>query len=126
MNKSEVFWRAHCKTKPSGKDFFSSEFKELIVSMMALDPNQRPTMDQIMASDWVNGNLPSDKEIQKELEQRNEQVVAAMQEEKQANKQQKEQRTSNYIATRRSGGEEEKGEAEFLVPQKELLEYHAD
>ena len=73
-------------------------------------------------------NIPiSDKEIQKELEQRNEQVVAAMQEEKQANKQQKEQRTSNYIATRRSGGgEEEKGEAEFLVPQKELLEYHAD
>jgi hypothetical protein len=45
MNKSEVFWKAHCKTKKEGKNFFSSEFKELIVSMMALDPNQRPTMD---------------------------------------------------------------------------------
>jgi hypothetical protein len=45
MNKSEVFWKAHCKTKPNGKEFFSKEFKELITSMMALDPNQRPDME---------------------------------------------------------------------------------
>jgi len=45
MNKSEVFWKAHSKTKPNGKDFFSKEFKELVTSMLALDPNQRPDME---------------------------------------------------------------------------------
>jgi serine/threonine protein kinase len=71
MNKSEVFWKAHCKTKPNGKEFFSKEFKELVTSMLALDPNQRPNMEEVMNSDWVTGHVPNGKEILNELEQRN-------------------------------------------------------
>lgn len=77
MNKSEVFWKAHCKSKPNGKEFFSKEFKELITSMMALDPNVRPNMEEVMSSAWVNGDLPNGKVILNELEQRNQQVEAA-------------------------------------------------
>lgn len=59
MQKSEVFWKAHLKSKPS-KDFFSEEFKELIISMLSLDPNSRPAMDDIMGCAWLNGPTPSE------------------------------------------------------------------
>jgi len=58
MNKSEVFWKAHSKSKPN-KDFFSDEFKALIISMLSLDPNSRSTMDDIMSNEWFNGITPS-------------------------------------------------------------------
>lgn len=81
MQKSETFWKAHSKSKPT-KDYFSQEFKTLIISMLSLDPNSRPTMDEIMENEWVNGETPSEHEVKKEFRQRNESVVAAMEAEK--------------------------------------------
>jgi len=62
MNKSEVFCKAHTKTK-SQKDYFSDDFKDLIISMLSLDPNQRPTLDKIMKHPWVNGQMMTESEV---------------------------------------------------------------
>jgi serine/threonine protein kinase len=33
-NRSDVFWRTHCKSKPNGENFFSPELKELLTCML--------------------------------------------------------------------------------------------
>jgi serine/threonine protein kinase len=33
-NRSDLFWRTHCKTKPGKDKFFSDDFKDLIQSML--------------------------------------------------------------------------------------------
>lgn len=38
--RHDVFWNAHSKHKPS-KEFFSNDFKDLIVKMLAEDPKNR-------------------------------------------------------------------------------------
>ena len=40
-NHIEKFWEEHSKFKPEG--FFSQEFKDLVSSMLAFDPQERPT-----------------------------------------------------------------------------------
>ena len=47
-NRSDVFWKIHSKNKPGGDKFFSNEFKELLQSMLALDPNNRPSIQEIL------------------------------------------------------------------------------
>ena len=57
MGKSDIFWKAHSKGK--NKDFFSEEFKALILQMLALDPNQRPSMQELAGHPWMQGPTPS-------------------------------------------------------------------
>lgn len=57
MNKSEIFWKAHSKGKD--KNFFSEEFKSLILRMLSLDPNQRPSMQELANDPWMQGPTPS-------------------------------------------------------------------
>lgn len=70
MAKAPTFWKAHTKNKPS-PDYFSEEFKDLIISMLALDPNERPSMEDLMNTAWMKGDMPSKQEIQKEFGERN-------------------------------------------------------
>lgn len=51
MGKTPTFWKAHQKNKPAG--YFSEEFKDMINAMLSLDPNERPTMEQLMSSAWM-------------------------------------------------------------------------
>ena len=44
-NKSHVFWKAHGKSKPEG--FFSDDFKDLINSCFAIDPYDRPSINEL-------------------------------------------------------------------------------
>ena len=37
-NKMEQFWNYHYKGKPTGKNFFSEEFKDLMKHMLAYNP----------------------------------------------------------------------------------------
>jgi len=52
-NRADIFWKTHCKNKPEGNSFFSDEFKDLVQSMLQLDPSHRPSMTEIMAHPWM-------------------------------------------------------------------------
>jgi len=61
-NRADVFWQAHADAE-QGNDLYSSEFKDLFQRMMALNPKQRPTIDEIRAHPWMQGAMPSYEEI---------------------------------------------------------------
>jgi serine/threonine protein kinase len=45
INRTEMFWRQHTKEKAA--DFFSEDFKDLIVGMLQLEPEERYTFKRI-------------------------------------------------------------------------------
>jgi serine/threonine protein kinase len=51
-NRAEIFWQAH-KDAEEGNDIYSPEFKDLFEKMMALNPRDRPTLDDILAHPWM-------------------------------------------------------------------------
>jgi len=67
-NRADLFWKAHSKNKPEG--FFSEDFKNLITSMLAFDPSQRPSMADIKAHAWYKGEVVTLDDIQAEFAQR--------------------------------------------------------
>ena len=64
-NKGE----AH-KEAEEGQDIYSPEFKDLFEKMMALNPNHRPKLEEILAHPWMQGEYASDAEIQIEFKRR--------------------------------------------------------
>ena len=68
-NRADIFWKTHVSRKKADeKDCFMSEsLKDLIVSMLQLDPAHRPTMSEIMAHPWMRGDTPSKEEVIAEL-----------------------------------------------------------
>ena len=50
--------------------FASEEFKNLINMMIACDPSDRPTLQDIMKNKWYLGPIPSDEEIKQEINNR--------------------------------------------------------
>jgi len=75
-NKNDAFWTLHERNKPKqeGKNFYSAEFRELINSMLAHDPACRPTIAEIKASKWYNGDAPQLEDIQAEFNERKKRV----------------------------------------------------
>lgn len=69
-NRADLFWKAHSKNKPSGADFFSEEFKNLITSMLQFDPTQRISLAEVKAHPWYNGPTASMDEIREEFARR--------------------------------------------------------
>lgn len=61
-NRHDVFWNAHAKHKPSN-NFFSKEFKDLMNSMLNLDPNQRLTIAEIKQHPWFLGKTLTPVEL---------------------------------------------------------------
>ena len=53
LTQNDFFWTLHSRNKPQG--LFTPEFKELINAMLAFTPAQRPTLQQILESPWLNG-----------------------------------------------------------------------
>jgi len=66
-NRSDLYWRLVSKGHEDDENFFSPDFKDLITSMIQIEPNHRPTMSEIYEHPWVNGPLPSDVEIRNEI-----------------------------------------------------------
>ena len=56
--------------KEKDEDFYTEEFKDLVQQMLHLDPNQRPTMEQILAHPWMQGGEPSESEVVAEFRSR--------------------------------------------------------
>ncbi len=69
-NRSDLFWKLHSRNKPSGMEFFSPEFRELISQMLSFDPVHRPSLAEVRESDWYKGEVPTYEEIKEEFNQR--------------------------------------------------------
>lgn len=52
--KASWFWDLHAEAE-DGKDIYTAEFKDLFGKMMALEPSNRLTIDQVIAHPWFNG-----------------------------------------------------------------------
>jgi serine/threonine protein kinase len=108
-NRSDIFWRTHCKSKPNGEAFFSKDFKDLVQSMLQLDPSHRPSIAEINAHAWMQGEIPTKAEVQAEFAKRNEAVranVEAEREQKLQAKAAKGNKTYRSAAARQIGKEE--------------------
>ena len=87
--RGDIFWRTHSKSKPDGDKFFSEEFKDLVETMLKLEPGQRPTMAEVLAHPWMQGPIPSQEKVVAEFAKRDKTVKAQMEQdrlEKQAEK----------------------------------------
>lgn len=73
-NRADIFWRTHCKSKQGGEAFFTDDFKDLVQSMLQLDPAHRPSILEISAHKWMQGPTPTQEEVFAEFEKRNKMV----------------------------------------------------
>jgi serine/threonine protein kinase len=67
-----TFWKAHSRRR--APEFFGELFKDLLQSMLAFDPNERPTAIQLAEHPWVNGPECPLKEMGEELVMRKERL----------------------------------------------------
>ena len=63
QNRTDIFWASHDQGGVEDPD----DFKALLNQMFQLNPNQRPTLPEIVDSDWNTGQVAT-----------HEQVIAAM------------------------------------------------
>ena len=69
-NRADIFWKTHCKNKAEGEGFFSEEFKNLVQSMMQLDPAHRPSATEVLAHPWFDGETMSKDAVIAEFSKR--------------------------------------------------------
>jgi len=69
-NREDIFWQIHTKSKPEGNTFFSEPFKNLVQSLLQLDPSLRPSIDDILAHEWTQDEVPTYEQVQEELGKR--------------------------------------------------------
>jgi serine/threonine-protein kinase CHEK1 len=69
-NRSDLFWKWHTKSKKGGLDYFSESFRELLTSMLQLDPLTRPTLAEIRSHEWFIRPIPSQSTVIEDLKKR--------------------------------------------------------
>lgn len=86
VNRHGMFWDAHEKNKEKlpGQNFFSEDFRNLMNSMLSLDPAQRLSLAEVKAHPWYQGKTLSIKEIKNNFIQRKKEVDAQLQRAKEA------------------------------------------
>lgn len=135
-NRADIFWKTHCKNKKGGEAFFSEEFKQLIETMLQLDPVHRPSMAEVLHHKWMQGPMPTTEEVQAEFFHRNQLVQKNMEEERAQKQMEKEQRMNTrpgggrYRSLKLQVNEEEAKEGEDLkidstTPDKKMDTYVA-
>jgi serine/threonine protein kinase len=91
-NKHDIFWKAHERSKPKveGRDtFYSLEFRDFMNALLALDPNNRPTIEQIKGHVWYNGAIADMNYLKNEFTQRKKLVDAELNRQREAKQKQK-------------------------------------
>lgn len=69
-NRMDLFWKLHSRNKPSGLDFFSEDFRDLITQLLGFDPVQRPSLAEIKTHPWYTGPCPTYDEVKEEFLER--------------------------------------------------------
>jgi serine/threonine protein kinase len=88
-SRADIFWRTHCKSKENGEKFFSEEFKDIVQAMLQLDPAHRPSIPEVLAHPWMQGEVPSYDEVLAEFSERELRVKEAMEIERKAKEEEK-------------------------------------
>ena len=68
INRTEQFWRQH--TKDRKEDYFSEDFKDLVIGMLQLEPEERYTFKRISQHPWMQGPVPTRREVQRVMQDR--------------------------------------------------------
>lgn len=53
--KYDIFWKAHSRKRPVG--FFSESFKNLFARMVAFEPTERLSIEEISKHPWVTEGI---------------------------------------------------------------------
>jgi serine/threonine protein kinase len=70
-DRMDMFWRYHEKSKPTGKNFFSDNFKDLMKRMLAFKPEDRLSTEELYEHPWFKDQpLPAYEEIVAEFRER--------------------------------------------------------
>ena len=125
-NRADLFWKAHARTGN-----FSEELKDLIQSMLQLDPLLRPSINEVCQHPWMKGDVPSEQEVNMEFTKRNNNVKAQQEEERKAKEAEKLSRVDNRMKQAMRGVGDEIGNNEeskdavekAMKPQKNLDSY---
>lgn len=130
--KHDKFWEAQGQNKAGGADFFSPEFRDLFESMVALDPADRPSLDDVLKHAWMQGPVASPEEVQELFSSKlraYDQQKAASREQRDLDKLKKLNKRKGQQASR-SGAEvsddvaiTEEEAAALQVPTKEIADY---
>ena len=59
------FWKAAASQKPA--DYFSQDFMDIVNKMLALEPQNRLTMEQVYAHPWMGGPMATREEFVAEM-----------------------------------------------------------
>lgn len=62
-NNKRVFWEKHCEIQNREGSFFDNEFKALFGAMVAPNPQDRPTIQDVKGSKWYNKEIYSKEEV---------------------------------------------------------------
>ena len=65
--KFEEFWKAHEVHFSLAIFEYSKEFKHLFISLVAVDPNERPSILEIRNHSWLKDGMASQKEFVQEI-----------------------------------------------------------
>lgn len=128
-NRADIFWRTHCKSKPNGENYFSKEFKDLVQSMLQLDPAHRPSIAEINAHEWMQGTVPTRDQVQAEFEGRNQVVKASVQADADAKKAEKAKHPGNKVyRSVDDGGAEQEEQKNMMdaLPLKKTIEPYVE
>ena len=99
------FWRKY-QSMQGGLEDIPQSFLKLIEGMLANNVQDRMTVDQVMASEWYNQEIPDAASVQETMISRKREVEARIKAEKQAKKEQKSSKKKSYNH-RGVGAEEE-------------------
>ena len=113
---AELFWQAHAEATEDGSDIYSTEFKDLFQRMMARDPAERLTVDQVLNHAWFSGPVTSHAAIKQDFDSRK-QIV-----DKNAHDEREERRTKRKNPGTRRGREAGEDGTDFDVTQLDELE----
>merc|ERR1712087_780775 len=87
---------------------FSNEFIDLVSSMLSYDPTHRPSISEIMAHPWYNGETATFEHIQQEFAARKEMVDQEKEKERLEKEKKKQiQAQKNFIPLRAHRNAEE-------------------
>lgn len=112
LNKAEFFWKNELR------NFYtpvSKEFTDLITKIFSYDPNLRPTIKQIKAHPWYDGEVPTKEELVKDFLERRYDMdkIKAMEKKLMKEEREKYKNTKPMAAFRSSAGEN--GSFECLI-----------
>lgn len=66
-NDPKGFWNIHQKLNKQSSNFFKEDFKSLFTSMVQMEPENRPTLDEIKCSSWYQKETYSLEELRTEV-----------------------------------------------------------